>query len=62
MISADTLDQCQLYKYNQEFYLINREILDLDKSDQETLKTFIKDSESFTVLAKAQLLEVFIKD
>jgi hypothetical protein len=36
--------------------------LDLDKSDQETLKTFIKDSESFTVLAKAQLLEVFIKD
>jgi hypothetical protein len=38
------------------------EILDLDKSDQETLKNFIKDSELFTVLAKAQLLEVINKD
>jgi hypothetical protein len=42
--------------------LFKGEILDLDKSDQETLKTFVKDSESFTVLAKAQLLEAFIKD
>jgi magnesium transporter len=25
MKKADTLDQCQLYKFNQEFYLINRE-------------------------------------
>jgi magnesium transporter len=25
MIKADTLDQCQLYKYNNEFYLISRE-------------------------------------
>ncbi|MFM7668671.1 MAG: magnesium/cobalt transporter CorA [Bacteroidota bacterium] len=25
MIKADTLEQCQLYKYNSEFYLINRE-------------------------------------
>jgi hypothetical protein len=42
--------------------LFKGEILDLDKSDQETLKTFVKDSESFTVLAKAQILEAFIKD
>lgn len=42
--------------------LFKGEVLDLDKSDQETLKGFIKDSESFTVLAKAQLLEIFIKD
>jgi len=25
MKKADALDQCQLYKFNQEFYLINRE-------------------------------------
>lgn len=37
------------------------EILDLDSSDQDTLKTFIKDSETITVLAKAQLLGVFAK-
>ena len=42
--------------------LFKGEVLDLDKSDQETLKGFVKDSESFTVLAKAQLLEIFIKD
>ena len=42
--------------------LFKGDVLDLDKSDQETLKSFVKDSESFTVLAKAQLLEVFIKD
>lgn len=42
--------------------LFKGEVLDLDKSDQETLKGFIKDSESFTMLSKAQLLEIFIKD
>jgi hypothetical protein len=38
------------------------EILDLDTSDQETLKNFIKDSENFTIIAKAQLLQVLKKD
>jgi hypothetical protein len=38
------------------------EILDLDSSDQETIKNFVKDCESFTVLAKAQLLQVLKKD
>jgi len=38
------------------------EILDLDSSDQETLKNFIKDSENFAIIAKAQLLKVFKKD
>lgn len=42
--------------------LFKGEVLDLDKSDQETLKTFVKESDSFTVLAKAQLLETFIQD
>lgn len=38
------------------------EILDLDSSDQETLKNFIKDSENFAIIAKAQLLQVIKKD
>jgi hypothetical protein len=38
------------------------EVLDLDSSDQETIKNFIKDSEGFTILAKAQLLQVLKKD
>jgi hypothetical protein len=37
------------------------EVLDLDTSDQDALKTFVKDSETITVLAKAQLLAVFAK-
>ena len=38
------------------------DIRDLDSSDQETLKSFIKDSETITILAKAQFLNVFKKD
>ena len=38
------------------------EVIDLDSSDQETLKNFIKDSENFAIIAKAQLLKVFKKD
>ena len=35
------------------------EELDLDKSDTETLKNFIKESETLTILTKAQALECF---
>lgn len=38
------------------------EVLDLDSSDQETLKNFIKDNDNFAILAKAQLLKVLKKD
>ena len=38
------------------------EELDLDSSDQETLKNFIKDSGNFAIIAKAQLLKVLKKD
>lgn len=37
------------------------EIVDLDSSDQELIKNFIKDNESLNVLAKGQLLSVFNK-
>ena len=38
------------------------EVLDLDSSDQETLKNFIKDSEAIAVIGKAQLLHILKKD
>jgi hypothetical protein len=34
------------------------EAIDLDKSDQEVFKNFIKDSEHLTILSKAQILEL----
>ncbi len=49
-------------KYWEWALALNKgDILDLDTSDQETLKTFVKDSETITVLGKAQLLGVFAK-
>ena len=63
MISADTLDQCQLYKYNQEFYLINREtpvyfknqfhLTEID-ADYVSWLNFhgLKDRESIEILCK----------
>jgi hypothetical protein len=50
-------------KYWEWALALNKgDILDLDTSDQETLKNFVKDSETITVLAKAQVLNVFKKD
>jgi hypothetical protein len=39
--------------------LHNGEELDLDKSDEEMLKNIIKESETLTILTKAQALECF---
>lgn len=36
-----------------------KETLELDPSDKETLKNFIKDHEQLTILSKAQMLECF---
>ena len=42
---------------------LNKEqVIDLDSSDQEMVKNFIKDSEALAVIAKGQLLQVFKKD
>ena len=38
------------------------EVLDLDSSDQETFKNFVKDSEAITIFAKAQILQKLKKD
>lgn len=50
-------DALKLFTWAQKCW--NGEKLDLDKSDEQTLKDFIKNNEQLTVLAKAQLLEVF---
>lgn len=50
-------DALKLFTWAQKCW--NGEELDLDKSDEQTLKDFIKNNEQLTVLAKAQLLEVF---
>jgi hypothetical protein len=60
LASASKGDALKFWDWAKKLY--KGELLDLDKSDQETLKGFVKDSESFTVLAKAQILEIFIKD
>lgn len=36
--------------------------LDLDSSDYETLKNFIKDNEQLTIIAKAQILKSLKRD
>jgi hypothetical protein len=38
------------------------ETLDLDSSDQETFKNFVKDSETITIFAKAQILHKLKKE
>ncbi len=50
-------DALKLFTWAQKLYA--GEQLDLDPSDESTLKEFIKNSEALTVLAKAQLLSVF---
>jgi hypothetical protein len=41
--------------------LYKGDVVDLDSSDQNTIKQFIKDSETLPVITKAQLLLVFEK-
>ena len=38
------------------------DVIDLDTSDQSTLKTFVKESDVLTIFAKGQMLQVFKKD
>lgn len=57
LASANKGDALKMFTWAQKVYA--GEALDLDKSDEGTLKEFIKSNEQMTVLAKAQLLEVF---
>ncbi len=57
LASANKGDALKMFTWAQKVY--NGETLDLDPSDETTLKDFIKSNEQLTVLAKAQLLSVF---
>jgi hypothetical protein len=49
-------------KYWEWALALNKgEAIDLDTSDQGTLKAFIKDSEALPIISKAQLLGIFTK-
>lgn len=57
LASSNKGDALKLFTWAQKCY--NGQALDLDPSDKDVLKEFIKNSEQLTVLAKAQLLSVF---
>lgn len=57
LASANKGDALKMFTWAQKVY--NGETLDLDPSDETTLKDFIKSNEQLTVLAKAQLLSAF---
>ena len=54
LASSSKGDALKLWHWAQNLYA--GKDLDLDPSDVETLKGFIKDSEQLTILAKAQAL------
>jgi hypothetical protein len=57
LASSNKGDALKYFTWAQKAYA--GEALDLDKSDEGTLKDFIKSNEQMTNLAKAQLLEIF---
>jgi hypothetical protein len=54
---ANKGDALKMFHWAQKLYAGDK--LDLDKSDESTLKEFIKNNEQLTVLARAQMLSVF---
>ena len=50
-------DALKFFGWAQKLY--NGEAIDLDDSDKETLKEFVKSHDGLTVLSKAQILGLF---
>jgi hypothetical protein len=59
LAGANKGDALKMFSWAQKLY--NGKPIDLDKSDIETLKEFVKSDESLTILAKAQILEVLLE-
>ena len=55
LVSATKGDALKFWSWANKLYV--GESLDLDPSDKEVLKNFIKDHEQLTILTKAQVLE-----
>lgn len=47
--------------YGWAMKMNNGDVVDLDKSDQETLKKFVTENQNLTILVKAQILELLEK-
>jgi hypothetical protein len=59
LVQGSRGDALKFWHWAQKMYA--GEELDLDPSDSETLKNFIKDNEQLTILVKAQALACFSK-
>lgn len=57
LASANKGDALKFWTWATKFH--EGEVVDLDPSDAETLKNFIKESEQLTILSKAQILAEF---
>ena len=55
LITETKGDALKFWDWAQKLY--KGEILDLDKSDQEVFKNFIKETEKIPVITKAQILD-----
>ena len=55
LITETKGDALKYWDWAQKLY--KGEILDLDKSDQEVFKNFIKETEKIPVITKAQILD-----
>lgn len=57
LVSAGKGDALKFWHWANKMH--NGEVLDLDPTDAEVLKNFIKENETLTILVKAQALECF---
>ncbi len=60
MVNQSKGDAMKFYDWAKRLYA--NEPINLDRSDVKTITTFVEGSETLTVLAKAQLLEILSKE
>lgn len=56
LVSGAKGDALKFWGWGQKLY--NAQKIDLDKSDHRTIKDFIEQCETITILAKGQMLEI----
>ncbi len=60
MASQSKGDAIKFYDWSKRLYA--NEPLNLDRSDVKTITAFVEDSQTMTILLKAQLLEILSKE
>lgn len=56
LVSGAKGDALKFWGWGQKLY--NAQKIDLDKADQRTITEFVENSETITILAKGQILEI----